>query len=125
MRSRILLPLHLAALAWFAAAIPAFGLAQDVFYFGDSLHDVAVSESQDEKLTATQDQLNEEIERPRDTLRTTQQKLRRQVFERDTKVEKLLNAEQLKSLNEQRNEAQHQHGQDMPEIRHWKWGQNS
>ena len=102
MSSRLRLALFLVIVASFPPALPKSGFAQQSHYFGDSLHDIAVSESQDEKLYETEGRLNEEIHQLQDTLRTTQQKLRQQVYVRDNELEALLTAEQLKSLNEQR-----------------------
>ena len=76
--------------------------AQESFFFDESLYEIKVSDLQDEKLTEIENELHDEIEQLRERLRTTQQKLRQQEFERASALDAVLTTEQLKSLNEKR-----------------------
>jgi len=93
-----------------------FTNAQESFYFDESLHKVSVSELQDEKLAAIEDRLNDDIEQLRERLRTTQQKLRQQEFERSIELDAVLTPEQLKSLNEKRHAETIQHAKANAEF---------
>jgi hypothetical protein len=90
----------LIAIAVVATSVEA-GIAQ-TYYFGESLHEVSVSKSQEQRLEEIESRRNNEIERLQETLRTSRQQLRQQLFELDTELEQVLTAEQLRTLNAKR-----------------------
>jgi hypothetical protein len=90
---------------WVALATPVTfntTYAQQSFFFDESLHQIAVSLQQNEKLTKIEDRLNEEVVLLQERLRTTQHGLRQQLFERNRALEAVLTPDQLKTLNEKR-----------------------
>jgi len=95
---------------------------QESFFFNDSfsianpLRKIAVSEIQDKKLSALENRLNNDIERLEENLRTTQQKLRQQLFDRTSALDTALTPEQSKSLNEERRAETKQHAKEYVEF---------
>ena len=76
-------------------------LAQ-TYYFGESLHEIVVSETQEQKLREIESLRYAELKQLQDTLNTTQHKYYQRLFDLETELEQVLTPEQLKSLNEKR-----------------------
>jgi len=78
--------------------------AQETHTFDESYHEVAVSILQEKKLTAIEEQLDDDIEKLNDKLRSMQQSLRKKVFDRNNALDAVLTPEQLADLSKKRRE---------------------